>query len=160
MYVSHIRIMGMVQQVPSWNCVIQSVPNRLSVFFSRNDFNLRVFPLNVAFVINSSSNLIFSPIIDLAILVDLIIVGLPSFFQVCKLIIVRNDPESNWNFTLLFNIFMCTNFLVLASSGLSDLVFFMLLIILFLDRQCELFMSDSVTYRIFLILESTIFVPV
>ena len=62
-------------------------------------------------------------------------VGLPSFFQVFKLIIVRSDPESSRNFTFLFNIFACTNFLALASSGSSDLVFFMLVIILFLDRQ-------------------------
>ena len=100
--------------------------------------NFNFFPLNVAFVINSLSNLIFSPVTNIAILVDLIIVGLPSFFQICKLIIVRSDPESSWNFTLLFNIFMCTNFLALALSGSSNLVLFMLLIILSLDRQCEL----------------------
>ena len=59
-----------------------------------NDFNSSVFPLNVAFVINSPSNLIFSPVTDLAILVDLIMVGLPTFFPVCKLIIVRDLTQN------------------------------------------------------------------
>ena len=130
--------MRVYRQITSWNCVIKSVPNRLLVFFSTNDFNLRVFPLNVVSVINSHKGLIFSPVTDLAILVDLIMVGVPNFFKVCELIIVRADPDFSWNFTLLFNIFTCTDFLILASSGSSDLVFFMLLIILFLDRLCEL----------------------
>ena len=43
----------------SWNCVIQSVPNRLLVFFRTNNFNLIVFPLNNVLKINSPLNLIF-----------------------------------------------------------------------------------------------------
>ena len=120
------------------------------IFFSMNDFNLRVFPLNVAFIINSPLYLIFSPVTDLAILVDLIMVGLSSFFQFSKLIIIRSEPESSWNFTLLFNVFMCTNFLVLPLSGLSDLEYLMLLIILFLDRHCELLCSTWLHIKYFL----------
>ena len=47
---------------------LESSGYKSSVFFSTNSFNFFVVPLKVTFVINSPSNLIFVPVIVLAVL--------------------------------------------------------------------------------------------
>ena len=49
-------------------------------------------------MISSPLNLIFSLVTKLAILLDLSKVGFPNFFQVCRFMIIKSDPESNSNF--------------------------------------------------------------
>ena len=68
------------------------------------------------------------------ILLDLSKVGFPNFFQVCRFIIVKSEPETNCNFTILFRICTWMYFLMFNSSFSSDFVFFTeLLIFLSLD---------------------------
>ena len=51
--------------------------------------------MNAAVVIDSPSNFIFSPVTELAILLDISMVGLPSFLDIFKFTIVRSEPECN-----------------------------------------------------------------
>ena len=117
---------------------LQSAPNKCSVFFNTNVFNFNILPWKVTFVISSPSNLILPLVSDQAILLDLSKIGFPNFFQMCRFMIVKSDPESNCNFIFLFGTFTCTYFLMFNPSFSSYFVFFTQLLTFFLARQCEL----------------------
>ena len=54
-------------------------------------------------------NFILSPVTVRAVLLFIFIIGLFNFLQVCKFIIDRSEPESNWNITDLFSTYyVCT----------------------------------------------------
>ena len=90
------------QRLNFWN---QSDPNKFSVFFSTKTFNFLVIPFNDTGIIISPSNFIFSPVTDRAVLLVIFIIGLFNFLQVCKFIIDRSEPVSNWNLTDLLSTF-------------------------------------------------------
>ena len=118
------------------NFCIQSVPNKFSVFFSTNSFNFFVVPLKVTFVINSPSNLIFVPVNVSAVIDVFCIVGLFNFLHVCKLIMVKSDPESSCNLTSLFKILTSTYLRILFSYFWFDTAW-RTRFLLFCDLQCE-----------------------
>ena len=93
-------LIGWSQRLNFWN---QSDPKRFSVFFSTKTFNFLVIPFTDTGIIISRSNLILSPVTVCAVLLVIFIIGLFNFPQVCKFIIDRSEPESNWNLTDLFN---------------------------------------------------------
>ena len=54
-------------------------------------------------IIISPSNIILFTVTVRAVLFVIFIIGLFNFLQVCKFIIDRTEPESNWNLTDLFS---------------------------------------------------------
>ena len=93
-------LIGWSQRLNFWN---QSDPNKFSVFFSTKTFNFLVIPFSDTGIIISPSNFILSPVTVRADLIAFFIIGLFNFIQVCKLIIDKSEPESNWNLTDLFS---------------------------------------------------------
>ena len=114
-------LIGWSQRLNFWN---QSDPNKFSVFFSTKTFNILVIPFSDTGVIISPSNFILCPVTVRAVLLVIFVIGLFNFLQVCKFIIDRSEPESNWNLTNLFSTLTVMNFvwLVLAFC-MSDSVF-------------------------------------
>ena len=88
---------GWSQRLNFWN---QSDPNKFSVFFSTKTFNFLVSDTGI---IISPSNFILSPVTVRAVLLVIFINGLFNFLQVCKFLIDKSEPESNWNLTDLFS---------------------------------------------------------
>ena len=91
---------GWSQILNFWN---QSDPNKFFVFFSTKIFNFLIIPFSDTAIIISPSNFILSPVTVRAVLLVIFIIGLSNFFQVCKFIIDRSEPESDWNLTNLFS---------------------------------------------------------
>ena len=97
------------------NSYILSEPNRFLVFLRAYLFNFFVLPSKETVVIISPSKLICGPLMSLAVLWDLNILGFCNFFQVLKFRIFRSDPESNWNLISLPIILSVTYFCKLSS---------------------------------------------
>ena len=93
-------LIGWSQRLNFWN---QSDPNKYSVFFSTKTFNFLVIPFSETGIIISPSNFILSPVTVRVVLLAIFIMGLFNFLLVCKFIIDRLEPESNWNLTDLFS---------------------------------------------------------
>ena len=91
---------GWSQRLNFWN---QSVRNKFSVFFSMKTFNFLVIQFSDTGIIISPSNFILSHVTIHAVLLVIFIIGLFNFLQVCKFIIDKSEPESNWNLTDLFS---------------------------------------------------------
>ena len=125
-------LIGWSQRLNFWN---QSDPNKISVFFSTKTFNFLVIPFSDTGIIISPSNFILSPVTVRAVLLAIFIIGLFNFLQVCKFIIDRSEPESNWNLTDLFS----TLTVMYLRTTLSDLLslFVCLFLIIFLFLHCE-----------------------
>ena len=118
-------LIGWSQRLIFWN---QSHPNKFSVFFSTKTFNFLVIPFSDTGIIISASNLILSPVTVCAVLLVIFIIGLFNFLQVCKFIIDRSEPESNWNLTDLFS----TLTVMYLRTTLSDLSSLFVCLTLFL----------------------------
>ena len=97
-------LIGWSQRLNFWN---QSDPNKFSVFFSTNTFYFLVIPFSDSGIIISPSNFVLSPVTVRVVLLVLFIIGLFNFLQVCKFIIDKSEPESNWNLTDLFSTLFC-----------------------------------------------------
>ena len=119
--------------------------------FHYDDNHYTTGTLKVTFIISSPSNLIFSLVMDPAILFDLSKVGFPNLFQVCRSMIAKSDLEFNCNYISLFRICTCPYFLMFNSSCSSDFTFFtQLLTFFYLARQCELLYPTRLQVRHFL----------
>ena len=96
-----------------------------------------IIPFSDTEIIISPSDFILSPVTIRAVLLVIFIIGLFNFLQVCKFIIDRSEPESNWKLTDLFS---TLNFMYLRTT-LSDLssLFACLtqFLIIFLFLHCE-----------------------
>ena len=96
-----------------------------------------VIPFSDTGTIISPSNFILSPVTVRADLLVLFIIGLFNFLQVCKFIIDKLEPESNWNLTDLFST-LTVMYLRTTLSDLSSLfVCLTLFLIIFLFLHCE-----------------------
>ena len=73
------------------------------MFFSTKTFNFLVIPFSDTGINISPSNFILSPVTVNAVLLVIFIIGLFNILQVCKFIIDRPEPESNWNLTDLLS---------------------------------------------------------
>ena len=88
-------------------------------------------------MIISPSNFILSPVTVRAVLLIIFIIGLFNFLQVCKFIIDRSEPESNWKLTDLFST-LTVMYLQTTLSDLSSLfVYLTLFLVIFLFLHCE-----------------------
>ena len=94
-----------------------------------------VIPFSDTGIIISPSNFILSPVTVLAVLLVTFMIGLFNFLQVCKFIIYRSEPESNWNLTDLFSTLtvMCLRMTLSDSSSLFACLTLFLIIFLFLQ---------------------------
>ena len=86
------------------NFSIQSVPNRLSVFFSTYAMSFFVIPFKVTVRTTSPKMFILSPVTERAVFFVLSKDGLFRRRHVCKFIIERSEPESSRNFIVLLKI--------------------------------------------------------
>ena len=87
-----------------------------------------VIPFSHTGIIILPSNFILSPVTIRAVLLVIFIIGLFNFLQVCKFIIDKSEPESNWNLTDLF----CTLTVMYLRMTLSDLSSLFVCLTLFL----------------------------
>ena len=139
-------LIGWSQRLNSWN---QSDPNKFSVFFSTKTFNFLVIPFSVTGIIISPSNFISFPVTVRGILLVIFISGLFNFLQVCKFIIDRLEPESNWNLTDLLST-LTVMYLRTTLSDLSSLfVCLTLFFIIFLFLHCEPYVRIYGSFDIF-----------
>ena len=127
-------LIGWYQKFIFWN---HSDPNKLSVFFSTKTFNLLVIPFCEARIIISPSNFILCPVTVRAVLLVIFIIGLFNFLQVCKFIIDRSEPESNWNLTDLFSTLTVKYLRTTFSDLFSLFVRLTLFLVIFLFLLCE-----------------------
>ena len=115
----------------------QSDSNKFSAFFSTKTFNFLVIPFSDTGIIIWLSNFILSPVTVRAVLLVISIMGIFNFFQVCKFIIDKSEPESNWNLTN----WLSTLIVMYLRTTLSDLsslfVCLTLFLIIFLFLHCE-----------------------
>ena len=127
-------LIGWLQTLNFWN---QSDLNKFSVFFSTKTFNFLVIPFSDTGIIISPSNFILSPVTVCDVLLVIFIIDLFDFLQVCKFIIDKSEPESNWNLTDLFST-LTVMYLRTTLSDLSSLfVWLTLFLIIFLFLHCE-----------------------
>ena len=96
----NLRHNVLIEQSQRLNFSIQSVPNRLSVFFSTYAMNFFVIPFKVTVRTTSPKKFIQSPVTERAVFFVLSKAGLFRRCHVCKFIIERLGPESSWNFTV------------------------------------------------------------
>ena len=100
-------------------------------------FNFLFIPFRDTGIIISPSNFILSPVTVRAVLLVIFIIGLFNFLQVCKFIIDKSEPESNWNLTDLLST-LTVMYLRTTSSDLSSLfVCLSLFLIIFLFVHCD-----------------------
>ena len=95
-----------------------------------------VIPFNDTGIIISLSNSILSPFTVRAVLLIIFIIGLFNFLQVCKFIIDRSEPESNWNLTDLFSTLTVMYLRTTLSDSSSLFECLTLFLIIFLFLQC------------------------
>ena len=125
---------GWSQRLNFWN---QSDPNKFSVFFSTKTFNFLVIPFSDTGIIILPSNFILSPVTVRAVFLVIFIIGLFNFLQVCKFIIDRSEPESNWNLTDLFSTLTVMYLWTTLSNSSSLFVCLTLFLIIFLFLHCK-----------------------
>ena len=70
-------------------------------------------------IIISSSNSLLSPVTVRTVLLVIFIIGLFDFLQVCKIIIDKSEPESNWNLTDLFSTLTVMHLRMILSDSSS-----------------------------------------
>ena len=90
------------------NFSIQSVPNRLSVFFSTYPMSFFVISFKVTVRTISPKMFMLSPVTECAVFFVLSKAGLFRCRHICKFIIERLEPGSSWNFTVLLKILTVT----------------------------------------------------
>ena len=127
-------LIGWSQRLNFWN---QSDPNKFSVFFSTKTFNFLFIPFSDTGIIISPSNFILSPVTVRAVLLVIFIIGLFNFLQVCKFIIDKSEPESNWNLTDLISTLTVMSLRTALSDLSSRFVCLTLFLIIFLFLHCE-----------------------
>ena len=88
-------------------------------------------------MIISPSNFILSPVTVRAVLLVIFIIGLFNFLQVCKFIIDRSDPESQWNLADLLSTLTVLYLRTTLSDSSSLFVCLTLFLIIFLFLYCE-----------------------
>ena len=125
---SNLRQKVLIGQSQRLNFSIQSVPNRLSVFFST--YALSFFKVTLR--TTSPKMFILSPVTERAAFFVLSKDGLFRRRQVCKFIIERLEPESSWNFTVLLKILTIT-YLCKFLSSLSPVCVCLILFLGFLN---------------------------
>ena len=120
---------GWSKRLNFWN---QFDPNKCSVFFSTKTFHFLAILFSDTGIIISHSNFILSPVSVRAVLLVIFIIG-----QVCKFIIDRSEPESNWNLTDLFSSLTVMHLRTTLSDPSSLFVCLTLFLIIFLFLHCE-----------------------
>ena len=127
-------LIGWSQRLNFWN---QSDPNKFSEFFSTKTFDFLVVSFSDTGMIISPSNFILSPVTVRTVLLVIFIIGLFNFLQVCKFIIDRSEPESNWNLTDLFSTLTVMYSWATLSDSSSLFVCLTLFLIISLFLHCE-----------------------
>ena len=123
---SNLRQNVLIGQSQRLNFSIQSVPNRLSVFFSIYALSFFVIPFKVTLRTTSPKMFILSPVTERAAFFIFSKDGLFIRRHVCKFIIERSEPESSWNFTVLLKILTITYLCKFPSSLSPDCVWLIL----------------------------------
>ena len=98
---SNLRQNVLKGQCQRLNFSIQSVPNRLSVFFSTYALSFFVIPFKVTLRTTSLKMFILSPVRERAVFFVYCKAGLFRRRHVYKFIIERSESESSWNFCLV-----------------------------------------------------------
>ena len=105
---SNLRQNVLIGQSQRLNFSIQSISNRLSVCFRTYAMSFFVIPFKVSVRTTSPKMFILSPVTERAVFFVLRKAGLFRHSHVCKFIIERSEPKSNWNFTVLLKILTVT----------------------------------------------------
>ena len=82
----------------------QSVPNKLSVFFSTYALSFFIIPFKVTLSTTPPKMFVLSPVTERAVFFLLSKNGLFRCCHVCKFIIEKSESDSSWNFTVSLKI--------------------------------------------------------